>query len=200
MSHRIEEKIDINKQNFFYLRNWLLENDAKVLFPTRTISSIYYDNDNFSMYNDAIEGVLPRKKIRIRFYPNNEDKNFYLEKKISSVEGRFKIKEKVNMFEGKIVKKIYDKVYGECKPKVIITYKRNYYFLKNTRVTIDNDINFVSILSNKNSSKRKVVLNKLAVELKNNFNYSKDQMSNDFPFNVIRFSEYCEAVNFLIKA
>jgi len=129
MSHRIEEKIDIHKQNFFYLRNWLFENNAKELFPTRTITSIYYDNDNFSMYKDSIEGVLPRKKLRIRFYSNSKDQNFYLEKKISSVEGRFKTKEKVNISKDKIIKKIYDKDYGECNPKVMITYKRNYYFL-----------------------------------------------------------------------
>ena len=199
MSHRIEEKIDIHKHNFFYLRNWLLENDAKELFPTRTITSIYYDNDNFSMYKDSIEGVLPRKKLRIRFYSNSKDQNFYLEKKISSVEGRFKTKEKVNISKDKIIKKIYDKDYGECNPKVMITYKRNYYFLKNTRVTIDNDINFVSMMLNKNYSRRKIILNKLAVELKSSFNYSTDQMRNDFPFNIIRFSKYCEAINSLIK-
>tara|TARA_B100000674_G_C37751354_1_gene873543 strand:+ start:318 stop:920 length:603 start_codon:yes stop_codon:yes gene_type:complete len=199
MSHRIEEKIDIHKQNFFYLRNWLFENNAKELFPTRTITSIYYDNDNFSMYKDSIEGVLPRKKLRIRFYSNSKDQNFYLEKKISSVEGRFKTKEKVNISKDKIIKKIYDKDYGECNPKVMITYKRNYYFLKNTRVTIDNDINFVSMMLNKNYSRRKIILNKLAVELKSSFNYSTDQMRNDFPFNIIRFSKYCEAINSLIK-
>ena len=199
MSHRIEEKIDIHKQNFFYLRNWLFENNAKELFPTRTITSIYYDNDNFSMYKDSIEGVLPRKKLRIRFYSNSKDQNFYLEKKISSVEGRFKTKEKVNISKDKIIKKIYDKDYGECNPKVMITYKRNYYFLKNTRVTIDNDINFVSMMLNKNYSRRKIILNKLAVELKSSFNYSTDQIRNDFPFNIIRFSKYCEAINSLIK-
>ena len=196
MSHRIEEKIDIHKQNFFYLRNWLFENNAKELFPTRTITSIYYDNDNFSMYKDSIEGVLPRKKLRIRFYSNSKDQNFYLEKKISSVEGRFKTKEKVNISKDKIIKKIYDKDYGECNPKVMITYKRNYYFLKNTRVTIDNDINFVSMMLNKNYSRRKIILNKLAVELKSSFNYSTDQMRNDFPFNIIRFSKYCRSFKF----
>ena len=47
------------------------------------------------MYHNSVEGVLPRKKIRIRFYPENQDNNFYLEKKISSIEGRYKTKEKM---------------------------------------------------------------------------------------------------------
>ena len=31
------------------------------------------------MYNDSIEGVVPRKKIRIREYPETSDKKLYLE-------------------------------------------------------------------------------------------------------------------------
>ena len=81
MSFRIEEKINIHKNNSIFLKNWLSENNAKVLFPPRIISSIYFDNDNFEMYHNSIEGVLPRKKIRIRYYPENKDKSFYLEKK-----------------------------------------------------------------------------------------------------------------------
>ena len=42
------------------------------------------------MYNASIEGLTPRKKIRIREYPESDDKKFYLEIKHSSVEGRFK--------------------------------------------------------------------------------------------------------------
>ena len=62
------------------------------------------DNINSEMYNDSIEGLLPRKKIRIRQYPNDDDKKFYLEIKNSSVEGRFKTrkiinKEKADYFE-----------------------------------------------------------------------------------------------------
>ena len=61
MSFRIEEKINIHKNNSIFLKNWLSENNAKVLFPPRIISSIYFDNDNFEMYHNSIEGVLPRK-------------------------------------------------------------------------------------------------------------------------------------------
>ena len=81
MSFRIEEKINLHKNNLFYIKDWLLKNESKVLFPTRIISSVYYDNDNFDMYQNSIEGVVPRKKIRIRFYPNSVDKDFYLETK-----------------------------------------------------------------------------------------------------------------------
>ena len=39
------------------------------------------DNLNLDMYTDSIEGVVPRKKIRVRNYPNNLDNQFYLEVK-----------------------------------------------------------------------------------------------------------------------
>ena len=42
------------------------------------------------MYTDSIEGLTPRKKIRVRNYPNSQDAKMYLEVKISSVDGRFK--------------------------------------------------------------------------------------------------------------
>ena len=179
MSFRIEEKINIHKNNSIFLKNWLSENNAKVLFPPRIISSIYFDNDNFEMYHNSIEGVLPRKKIRIRYYPENKDKSFYLEKKISSTEGRFKTKEKVKFSLKKINEKIYDNNYGECNSKLIVNYRREYYFLMNTRVTIDSNINFSQIFNNK--ILKKFFLNKLAMELKNNINYSKDKLLDDFP-------------------
>ena len=39
---------------------------GKILYPERNINSVYFDNDNLSMYHDSIEGSVPRKKIRIR--------------------------------------------------------------------------------------------------------------------------------------
>ncbi len=196
MSFRIEEKINIHKNNSIFIKKWLFKNNAKILHPPRIISSIYFDNDNFEMYHNSVEGVLPRKKIRIRFYPENQDNNFYLEKKISSIEGRYKTKEKMKFSLKKINKKIFDNNYGECKSKLIVNYKREYYFLMNTRVTVDSNIYFSKISNNK-ILKEKFFLNKLAMELKNNINYSKDKLLDDFPFEVIRFSKYCQAVDAL---
>ena len=44
------------------------------------------------MYLDSEDGCLPRKKIRVRTYPENKnDSEYFFETKISSVEGRYKI-------------------------------------------------------------------------------------------------------------
>jgi SPX domain protein involved in polyphosphate accumulation len=194
MTFRIEQKLNIHKTNLFYLKKWLLSNNSKILHPSRIISSIYYDNNNFDMYHQSIEGVLPRKKIRIRYYPNESKKTFHIEKKISSVEGRYKEKMLTNIDLQNIKGAILDKDYGICNPKILVTYKRDYHYLKNTRITIDTDIHFYKIFFNKIMKTAKKS-NKIAFELKNNINYPNDQLVKDFPFEIIRLSKYCEAVS-----
>ena len=93
MSFRIEEKLLINFNQVFDLKKWLSDKRYYKLYPDRKIKSLYFDNLSFEMYNDSIEGVVPRKKIRIREYPGENDNKYYLEIKHSSVEGRFKTRE-----------------------------------------------------------------------------------------------------------
>ena len=90
MSFRKEIKLDIHKNKLLYFKNFLLKNKIIQIFEDRIINSIYFDNKNFECYKDSIEGSVPRKKIRIRYY-NNDSNDLSLEKKISSAEGRFKI-------------------------------------------------------------------------------------------------------------
>ena len=61
----------------------------------RKVKSIYFDNNLLELYKDSIEGSNPRKKIRIRNYPEHKN-NYLLEKKISSIEGRYKTSKKIS--------------------------------------------------------------------------------------------------------
>ena len=94
MSFRTELKIKINYKNLSSFRAWLTKNNLIEIYPRRVVSSVYYDNRNLQMYNESIEGITPRKKIRIRHYPLDKKKTFFLEEKLSSVEGRYKTKKK----------------------------------------------------------------------------------------------------------
>ena len=67
----------------------------KIPFGKGICGQVAISNKNFDLFRDSEEGLLPRKKIRIRNYPNSEDKKNYLEIKYSSVEGRFKTR-KIN--------------------------------------------------------------------------------------------------------
>ena len=83
MSFRIEQKYRINKYKLPDLYKWISKNNGEKVYLDRAVSSIYFDNYKLSSYHDSIECVIPRKKIRLRWYDNikNKLKNSNLEKK-----------------------------------------------------------------------------------------------------------------------
>ena len=113
MSFRIEEKLKVAESKIFQLRDWITKNMGVTLYPTRTINSIYFDNQDYTMYNQSIEGVLPRKKIRLRVYGKefSPNKSINKEIKVSSVEGKYKITELPVVW--------YERVIGKSNFKII---------------------------------------------------------------------------------
>jgi len=61
------------------ISKYLTKKTAKKLHTPRIIKSLYFDNINLDMYKDSIEGSVPRKKIRVRYYPGTKDQKYYLE-------------------------------------------------------------------------------------------------------------------------
>ena len=72
MSFRIENKLFIRPENYFNFILFLIKILLKKLHEPRVIKSLYLDNLKLEMYKDSIEGSVPRKKIRIREYPNSK--------------------------------------------------------------------------------------------------------------------------------
>ena len=191
MSFRVEEKILVNENNNFLVKKFLKLNFAKKLYNPRVVKSLYFDNSSFDMFQNSEEGIVPRKKIRIRSYPKFNNK-FFLEIKISSVEGRFKKSNEISETQClELIKNgIFDKQYGHCKPKIYVKYLREYYIMKNTRITYDKDIEYLNvqqrILGKENSR---------VLELKPNKDKNTDELFLDFPFSRIRYSKYCFGIN-----
>ena len=90
MSFRKEIKLILNPSKSIDFKSMLLNKGAKEIYPKRKVSSLYFDNIKRQSHIDSLEGSLPRKKIRIRTYPNEAKRRYLFEKKISSPEGRFK--------------------------------------------------------------------------------------------------------------
>ena len=151
MSFRIENKYELSIAKLPELYTFLKNSYAEEIYPTRLIRSIYFDNQNFSAYRESIEGVVPRKKIRIRNYPNTSV-NFNLETKINSIEGKFKTtKKNINYID--ILKKGYhDCDYGLCYPIIEISYFRKYFSIFNLRVTLDTSISYKNYNKKKNNT------------------------------------------------
>jgi len=191
MSFRIEEKLLIDNNQLVDFKKHLSTKTAKQIYQPRKIESLYFENDNYEMYSDSIEGLTPRKKIRIRNYPNMEDDNLYLETKISSVEGRYKTRSVIskNKFNYLKEKGILDSQYGFCKPCLYVLYDREYFKFEDVRISIDNNINFK--LYNKNSYQRDY---RTIVEIKTSIKKNLDKLVEDFPFQRIRFSKFCNGI------
>ena len=194
MSFRIEEKLYIKSEHLIDFKQFLIKHSAKQLYQPRLIKSLYFDNLNFHMYNDSIEGVVPRKKIRIREYPSGDDKNFYLEIKSSSVEGRFKIRTIVDNKKVAYYKKagVFDNQYGTCLPNFYVSYEREYSIVDDVRISIDKNLVYKSYrTSNVYNDSNSIV------EIKTSVKKNLDDLIELFPFQRIRFSKYCFAVDSL---
>ena len=196
MSFRIEEKLYIKIEHLIDFKIFLKKNYSKKLFHERIIKSLYFDNINFDMYNDSIEGLVPRKKIRIRQYLSGDDKNLYLEIKNSSVEGRFKTRKIIKKDQFEIYKKvgIFHSQYGVCLPSCFVAYEREYSEIHDVRISIDKDIIYENY---KNCSVFKD--EDCIVELKTSIKKNLDDLVEQFPFQRIRFSKYCNGIEKIKK-
>jgi len=195
MSFRIEEKINIKKGNLYKFYKWLESNSGYQIYPDRTVCSIYFDNQNLNMYNDSIEGTIPRKKIRIRTYNDSlfKKNKFNLEIKTTSVEGRFKQTKNIDNLEQKIKFGFFDQNYGICKPKIKIFYNRAYFKILNFRITLDTNINYSfyeHYKRNCNITKDESII----VEIKSQTLAYLNNIQENFPFQRIRFSKYCRGI------
>ncbi len=197
MSFRLEHKLFIKKEHITNFKKYLQNNGASSIYEKRNIHSLYFENKKNEMYSDSIEGSVPRKKIRIRYYPNSNSNKIFFEKKISGVEGRFKKRSEINKneFENLKSRGVHDTQYGTCYPFVFVAYEREYYKIDDVRVTIDNNISYKQY--------RKDIAFKdpyLIVELKSSATKDLDDLFKLFPFQNIRFSKYCNGHKIIFNA
>ena len=195
MSFRIEEKIFIKRESFVEFKEWLNIQNSNILYPKRKIKSIYFDNEISQMFLDSEEGCVPRKKIRFRSYPDKKSMKIFMETKISSVEGRYKLNKLISQNEvnSKLRNGTFDNQYGLCKPNLIIEYTREYFKVHGIRITIDKDILYSKYKNTFNKTEDKEII----IELKTNYKTSSDFLLNKFPFQRTRFSKYCNAYKYL---
>ena len=191
---RIENKYNITrdkKVNFF---KWLSENNIKTLFPSRNIYSIYFDNSNYDIYTNSIEGCVPRKKIRLRTYKkyNNQIKNYTLE--IKETNFTFRSKKTFKNFSSNILSNGYfDNIYGICYPKIVVSYERSYFLYKSHRITFDENIKY----SEYNFFSKNLIFlrtNEVIFEVKNNNIHKNNEIEKLFPFAKTRFSKYTNGI------
>ena len=188
MSFRKEKKYRLSFSDMAIVKKQLFQIGMISLHPSRLINSCYFDNSELRMFHESEEGVLPRKKFRIRWY--NKSNVFTEEIKISSIEGRFKYQKKTlnilntdELFDIKI----FDKLYGELIPVLIVRYEREYFSLNDLRVTFDNNISYDYI---KSFSKPTLKDSECVMEVKVPIDCDDGYIENLVHIPTSRFSKY----------
>lgn len=144
------------EQKFFldynHLSFVLSKYNANVSYPRRIVNSIYFDTDDFNFYYDGEEGVVPRSKIRIRWYGDMHTipRKIMLEHKQTLANYKIKSSEPYIFTTLKNVSDHISKFYGlNLRPKCQVTYSRIYYEnMDSIRFTFDENIKFKNIDSN----------------------------------------------------
>ena len=196
MSYRKEKKFRVTVSDFHKFQSHLHQQGMKTLFEPRLITSVYFDTPDLNMFNDSEEGLLPRKKVRIRWY--NYDKLFTLENKTSSMEGRFKVTSNLenHISESELnTKKRMDAQYGHIQPTLKVSYKRSYYVFNKMRITFDKDICYQNL---KYADTRKYHDPERVIEIKIPANCPDDFVETYIPFPTARFSKYSRGILFLL--
>ena len=194
MSFRKEKKYKLTHSEQGILKNRLIKQGMKFLYPPRKINSIYFDTPKLDFYTASEEGILPRKKIRIRWYNENTNKVFK-ETKISSIEGRYKFNSRFLKgipFKNKNFQ-LVDKECGILKPQILISYKREYFTFNNLRLTFDTNILYKDIWSLK---KTNILDKECVMEIKVNFDVNDDYIEKLIEYPTSRFSKYSRSILF----
>ena len=203
MIPRIEQKSEINKIHYLDLLKWINNKKGKILYPERIICSRYFDNQKKEIYFDTVEGIVPRKKIRIRTYGTDNfisSKNQYsLEIKLTTEHSRFKKINKNVILESLLKDGYFDNLYGTCQQLIDISYIREYFLVKNIRVTIDKEIKYRLINLNNNFKKSFFEDQSYVFEIKADIDTNLSYISNNFDFPRSRFSKYERALDSLLK-
>lgn len=195
MSYRVEEKIPMTLSDSDQFLEHLKKKGSKILFPKRIIKSNYFDSNEYMLFRDSEEGLLPRKKVRIRHYPLSDKIEYSLEIKISSIEGRYKSTKKLlnSQLRSININGYFDQDYGLLEKKVSVSYFREYFAFEGIRITRDTEIFYQDLSTKTNYFNEKDSV----IEIKAPENTPVDFLLKIIPSSRRRFTKYCNAIRSL---
>lgn len=174
-NYRYERKYVASKQQLFEIEKRLFLNNFKEIYLARKINNIYYDDYKFNSFDENVDGQSERKKFRIRWYGNTHEKSKKtLEIKIKSENvnkkksfdiGNLTLQnplisslEELNFRVNKIL--IEEEKRNHFIPILYNNYSRKYFYNDqlDVRITIDTNLNFLSLLNKSTSSKNDIII------------------------------------------
>jgi len=202
---RYERKYRIEVANVESVRHEVLINPLgfSKSYADRQVNSIYYDDINFSSYNDNLLGIGDRVKYRVRWYGDNlkEIKEPIIEKKIKhNMLGRkeyfpiddFTLGDKAPEINSKIPLLV-----NHLFPYVIVRYVRSYYesMDRKIRATIDHKLQYLNLNNGKLTPHSKSD-DSVILEIK--YNQGDEDLANlcmqSLPYRMTKNSKYVSAM------
>jgi len=185
---------------------------AKEIYSPRIVNSIYFDTYFHKNFYEAIDGIMLRNKVRVRWYGEifNVEINPQMESKNRISQHNYKITKKLESFKTKnifnlinFIKYIQDEkdsknevnyYLNNLYPNLFVSYLRKYYIFDNVRITLDTDLKFINLAKiNFFSKKNLLCINKKKIiELKysDEFHYQATKISKTFNNRLSKFSKY----------
>jgi SPX domain protein involved in polyphosphate accumulation len=134
-------------------------------YPDRWVNSIYFDNINLDFFNQSIEGISRRTKVRLRWYGdfhNLENPLLELKSKIGHKNIKKSVMIKDKLIYGKSLSKFFNNLINskglpesfryllkELRPVLANRYFRSYHLSANKkyRVTTDTSLSFANLIT-----------------------------------------------------
>jgi len=207
---RYERKDRIEAASYGHILNELLCSPLgfKAAFPDRKVNRGYYDDINYTAYNDNLLGISNRVKYRVRWYGDTLQQVVkpILEKKI-----------KTNMLGDKVYHDLadFDLALGAPEintvlsyktnclyPHVIVRYNRSYFVSADSqiRATIDRNLEYINLISGRVTTQR-YYDDALILEIKYDQNHQKEAIiaMQALSYRMTKNSKYVSAMRLYLQ-
>ena len=184
------------KGKYNYLREMIINSNYQVHHQKRFINSIYLDDSNFKLFNQSEEGIVPRFKLRYRWYgETNYSKSGNLEKKITYENYRDKKIRQTKECDFKRISELMNNAYGYYfYPILKVKYCREYFIdFNSNRVTLDSDIKFYRVLDDGKFYDEMSEIDSV-LEFKIETNQDENLIFPTIHNLKTRYSKYCEGI------
>ncbi len=154
---RYERKYRIESSDYDNIYHELMSNPCgfRIAYPDRIVNSIYYDDIDYSAYNDNLLGIGHRVKYRVRWYGSSltQITQPILEKKIKKNLLGTKVYQQLPDFDlnegAPLLPETFTYPSNHLYPYIIVRYHRIYLesIDGHLRATIDKDLEYISLLN-----------------------------------------------------
>ncbi len=216
-TRRFELKMVSTSTPIFQAQSWIRTHSEAFspAFPTRQVNNIYFDTINLDNFNDHLNGLHNRRKIRCRWYGKQTSTNDFT----------IEIKEKSGMLGWKSIQKVertlqlntmnwsetmrylhrhttgtFRETLSKSYPCLINHYKREYYVSADgdTRLTLDSNIISYSQMFSQHPNVNFPIIdphNTIVIEIKVSDNKPNlSRILSGFPLQTVRYSKFVDAM------